>query len=398
MRIILFTGKGGVGKTSCSASTALRCAEMGHRTLVMSTDPAHSLADSLDTTLASEPREVRPGLYAMEVDPKAQIEKDIGYSMQFITEWMVSQGGINDILAQEMMAGEGLIGAASLGLIQEFHRKGEFDVLVLDTAPTGQTLQLLSMPDVMGIYAKKFLRRGRVLAKVGRPTVGLFTSAPIPEDEFFDEMERANERLQATRRLLSDPKTTTIRLVVNLEKMVIKETERAFTYLNLFNYPVESIVVNRALPPEVQDPYFRQWKETQQGYLEEVKSAFYPLPIRQVPMFNREVVGLDALSRMARAVYGEDDPSRVFYEGKPFEVTSRDGHHLLSLHIPFVQKKDLELLTAGDELVIRAGPYQRLFPLPYALLGLPLDGAEFKEEEKRLYVRFKKNAGGEKKR
>jgi len=378
MRVILYTGKGGVGKTSVAAATAVRCAQLGYRTLVISTDAAHSLGDSLDVDVDDHPVEVAPNLWAQEVNALHELESHWDRIHDYLTALFASQG-VDDIVAEELASPPGMEEVASLMWIKHHKRNDNFDVLVVDCAPTGETLQLLAFPDVARWYLNKIFPIERRVMKVARPMVQPFVSIPLPGDDIFGSVKDLLIDLEGMKKVLGDPKTCTVRLVLNLEKMVVKEAQRAFTYLSLYDYLTDLVVVNRVLPPEVTDSYFASWRATQQRYSEVVDTAFSPIPILRTKLFDHEVVGLDALAEMAESIFGDRDPAEIYYHSVPQRIQKKGDEYELLLHLPFVSKDDVELSVRDDELFITVGPYKREISLPKSLRGRATRGARLEE-------------------
>jgi arsenite-transporting ATPase len=390
MRVILYTGKGGVGKTSVAAATAVRCARLGYRTLVISTDAAHSLGDSLDVEVGDHPVEVTPNLWAQEVNALHELESHWDRIHDYLTALFASQG-VDDIVAEELASPPGMEEVASLMWIKHHKRNDNFDVLVVDCAPTGETLQLLAFPDVARWYLNKIFPIERRVMKVARPMVQPFVSIPLPSDDIFGSVKDLLLDLEGMKKVLGDPKTCTVRLVLNLEKMVVKEAQRAFTYLSLYDYLTDLVVVNRILPPEVQDSYFDNWRQAQQRYNEVVDTAFSPIPILRTKLFDHEVVGLDALAEMAESIFGDRDPAEIYYHSVPQRITKRGDDYELLLHLPFVSKDEVELSVRQDELFVTVGPYKREISLPKSLRGRVTRGARLEEGMLRITFGSAKN-------
>ena len=385
MRVLLYTGKGGVGKTSVSAATALRCAELGYRTLVMSTDPAHSLADSFAMPIKSEPTPLTENLWGLEIDPFREIEENWATVKDYLSTLFASQG-VDDIVAEELSILPGMDELFSLLKIRQFYEKEAYDVIVVDCAPTGATLRLLHFPDMIGWYMRRLFHvQRKVVGTIRRFTDEIF-SVPLPGDEVYDTVERLYKRVGDMKEVLADPKITSIRLVLNPEKMVIEETRRAYTYLNLFGFVCDAVIANKVLPEEVTDEYFAEWKASQQRYLEEVEASFGALPIFKVRLYEREVVGIDALRQMANDIYGYRDPTEQFAESKPMRIVKRGKDYWLELHLPFTEKGEIQLMRKGDELIIRVGTIKRHLVLPHILAKQEPKGARL--ENGILQVRF----------
>ena len=385
MRIILYTGKGGVGKTSVAAATATRCADLGHKTIVVSTDAAHSLADSFDLPLGPEPTQVGDNLWGQEIDVLYQMEKYWGNVQRYmatVLEWR----GLDNIIAEEMTVFPGMEEIASLLQIVHLHDETDYEVIIVDCAPTGATLQLLAMPDIARWYLEKIFPIEKKTIQLTRPVLRAVIDLPIPEDELFDAVEELILELDRMKTLLSDPRKSSVRLVLNPEKMVIKEAQRAFTYLNLYGYITDAVISNRLMPSQVQDSYFASWKEIHEKYSQMIEEAFSPLPILKVPLFDQEVVGLDMLRRMAESIYGERDPAEVFFVGQTHTVEKKDSLYLLSIPLPFVGKEDIQLTRSAEELIVHIGNKKRNIILPRALVPLDVLGA--RHEKDTLVVRF----------
>jgi arsenite-transporting ATPase len=379
MRIIVHTGKGGVGKTSISAATALRCAEMGLRTIVLSTDTAHSLGDSLDVEIGPEPIEIRQNLWAQEVDARYSMEKYWGNVQRYMVA-LFTQRGVQDIVAEEVTILPGLDEGAHLLWINKYVNEGNFDVLVVDAAPTAETLRLLSLPDVTRWWFERILTLTKGAAKILRPIAKPLMGTNLPDQQAFETVESLFKTLDKVRELLSDPAMSSLRLVVNPEKMVIKETQRTYTYLNLYGYATDAVICNRILPDTVTDPYFAQWKDLQKQNIELIKEAFGELPMLRAPMFDRDVSGLDALHRLGETLYGDRNPAEVMFKGTTHRIMTDDnGGYRLIVPLPFADKNDLDLYRSADELTLRVGPYRRNIVLPYALWNLEIGDAKFDE-------------------
>jgi arsenite/tail-anchored protein-transporting ATPase len=385
MRIILYTGKGGVGKTTVAAATAARCAALGHRTIVLSTDLAHSLADSFDRPLAPEPVEIAPNLWAQETDIYHNIRTYWGRVQEWIN-MLLAWRQIDELVADELSVLPGMDELANLLWINRHGESGQFDVVIVDCAPTGETLRLLSLPDVARWWMEKIFPLHRRAAQVVRPLGRALFDFPVPPDDVYDAVKDLFGQLDDLHGMLTDQALTSVRLVLNPEKMVVKEAQRTYTYLNLFGYATDLVVCNRVLPPEVTDRYFDAWKETQARHRQAVEEGFAPLPILDAPLFGHEIVGLDRLREMATALYGDRDPSELFFHGKGHYIEKQAGEYVLSLQLPFASKEQVSLLQADDELIVHVGGQKRNVILPRALVGLQPQGARF--EDGALRIRF----------
>ena len=386
MRIILYTGKGGVGKTTAAAATALRCSQLGHRTVVLSTDAAHSLADSFDMDLGAEPTEVAPNLWGQEVDVYYSIHKYWELLKKYLSS-IFSWQGISDALAEEMAVIPGMDEGASLLWVNQHYHSDEYDVVVVDCAPTAETLRILSIPDVGRWWFDRLFPIGKRATLMLGPVVKPFLdNMPMPDRQTLDAAEKLFDELGAIHELLTNPEISSMRLVLNPEKMVIKELQRTYTYLNLYGYATDAIICNRIMPQDLQGSYFDAWLGEQDKYLQLIDESFTPLPILKTPYFEREVVGLEMLQRVSDNLFGEEDPAQVYFKGQTHHIEEEDGNYALLIPMPFVEKKDISLVSNGDELTVQVGGVRRSFILPRALIGRETLGAEFEENE--LKIRF----------
>ena len=383
-RIIVYTGKGGVGKTSVAAATGLLAAERGYRTIVLSTDAAHSLADSFDTPLGPEPTLVGPNLWGQESDVSHNIAKYWGTIQSYVSS-VFQWRGLNEVMAEEMSVLPGMDELASLLWIAEHQDKGAYDVIVVDAAPTGETLRLLSLPEAGKWWIEKIYPIQRRIAHVTGPIVGRVLGMPMPSDAVYKAGEELFGRLEHVRDLLTDPELTSIRLVLTLEKMVIKEAQRAFTYFHLYGYPTDLVVCNRVIPDDA-GPYFEAWRQAQTRYWPEVQADFDPIPIRRAPFFEHEVVGMPMLRELGAALFEGEDPTAFYYRGQPYSVRREEGAFVLSLELPFTSKDEVRLHRNGDELTVQVGWWRRNLILPRVLVDLPTSGAGFDDHV--LKVRF----------
>jgi arsenite/tail-anchored protein-transporting ATPase len=373
-RTILYTGKGGVGKTSVAAATARRCAAAGLRTVVLSTDPAHSLSDSLEADLLGEPTPVGPSLFGQEVQAQEEMERN----WDGVQEWLgdlLAERGIDRISAEELTVPPGMDELFSLLWIKRHHEEGEFDCVIVDCAPTGETLRLLSFPDVVTWWLERILPSQRRLAPLARTLFDL----PLPGDAVFDDVERLARNLVAMNGILRDRSRTTVRLVTSPDRMVVKEAMRTFTYLNLYGYLTDAVVVNRMLPAEAADGYFAAWREVQREQMALVRSAFEPVPILSAPFFEREVLGPEMLDRLAAAVFDDADPAAVLHEDISQELATENGRATLRVAVPFAERDQLQLKKIGLEVVVRVGAQKRTIILPPALAGYAASGARFED-------------------
>ncbi|MBA2506773.1 MAG: ArsA family ATPase [Thermoleophilaceae bacterium] len=391
-RTILYTGKGGVGKTSVAAATARRCAAAGLRTIVMSTDPAHSLSDSLETELGSSPTPCGDLLWGQEVQAQEELERHWDAVAGWLGE-MLTERGVDPISAQELTVPPGLDELFSLLQIKAHHDSGDYDAIIVDCAPTGETLRLLSFPDVANWWLEKIFPWNRQLLAAARPFSGLI-DIPMPSEAVFDDIGRLVENLIDMNAILRDRSATSIRLVMNPDKMVIKEAMRTFTYLNLYGYLTDAVVVNRVFPEEVEGGYFAGWRATQAEHMELVRSAFAPVPILTAPYFDREVIGAEMLDRLGAEVFSDCDAAAVLHADLTQELVTENGSAVLRLPIPFAEKADIDLKKIGLELVVRVGTQKRTIILPAAMAAYRPRAAKF--EEGALQVVFDRDDDGPK--
>ncbi len=383
-RTVLYTGKGGVGKTSVAACTARRCAAAGLETLVISTDPAHSLSESLSADLGGEPVGVADHLWGQEV--KAQDEMERHWSG--VQEWLgevLQERGVDRISAEELTVPPGMDELFSLLRLQAHNESGRWDAIIVDCAPTGETLRLLSFPDVARWWIDKVFPLERQILAAARPIARSLLDISLPSQAVFADIERLSQNLIAMNEILRDRDRCTIRLVMNPDKMVIGEAMRTFTYLNLYGYLTDAVIVNRLFPAGVGD-YFAAWRRVQEEHLELVHSAFAPVPVLCAPYFEQEVVGAGMLDRLADALFSDLDPAAVLHEQITQQLEVDDHGALLKLALPFASKGDISLKQLGLELVVRVDGQKRTIMLPPALAAFRPTEATF--EDGALEVRF----------
>ena len=369
MRIIFFAGKGGVGKTSAAAATGIKAAERGNKTVIMSLDVAHSLSDifdmdkSLITKNRGQPTQVGDNLWIQELDIQEEIEKNWGDIHKYLST-LLNTTGLDEILAEELAILPGMEEISLLLHINRYARNNRFDVVLLDCAPTGESLRFISIPTTLEWYINKIFKLEKTIVKYARPMAKRFYDVPLPGKDYFNAIERLFERLKGVDALLTDPKITTVRLVTNPEKIVLKETQRAFMYFCLYKMSIDGIIMNRVLPDVVNEPYFRGWQERQKRYVREAEAYFQPVPLFPVDLFKGEILGFDSLKALGDQIYGERNPLDRFFTGKPYELTKIDGKYQLKMKLPFIEKQDVALHKIADELVIRVGGFKRHVMLP----------------------------------
>ncbi|MBA2764302.1 MAG: ArsA family ATPase [Thermoleophilaceae bacterium] len=386
-RTILYTGKGGVGKTSVAAATARRCARAGLRTIVLSTDPAHSLSDSLETELGSDPRQCADHLFAQEVQAQEEMERN----WEGVQDWMgrlLAERGVDRIAAEELTVPPGMDELFSLLQMKRHHEAAEYDVIVVDCAPTGETLRLLSFPDVASWWLEKMIPLERRMVAAARPLARTMLDIELPGEEVFDDIQRLVRNLGGMNGILRDKSRTSIRLVMNPDRMVIKESMRTFTYLNLYGYLTDAVVVNRVFPEAVAEGYFAGWRAVQQEQMELVESAFAPVPILTAPYFDQEVIGAEMLDRLGDELFADQNAEAVLYEQLSQELVSDNGSARLRLALPFATQGEITLKKIGLEVIVRVGGQKRTIILPPALTAYRPSAARF--EDGTLEVSFEK--------
>jgi arsenite/tail-anchored protein-transporting ATPase len=389
-RTILYTGKGGVGKTSVAAASARRCAAAGLRTVVLSTDPAHSLSDSLEAELDAEPTPCGDGLWGQEVLAQEEMERHWDAVQEWLGE-LLAERGVDAISAEELTVPPGMDELFSLLQIKRHHDQDAFDCVIVDCAPTGETLRLLSFPDVATWWLEKVFPWERRLVTAARPLArGLF-DVPLPSDAVFKDVEQLVRNLVAMNDILRDRSHTSIRLVMNPDRMVVKEAMRTFTYLNLYGYLTDAVIVNRVLPEAAGDGYFAEWRALQTEHMELVRSAFAPVPILTAPWLETEVVGPAMLDRLAGEVFGDGDPAEVLHTELSQELSGANGTATLRLALPFAERGDIELKKIGLEVIVRVGGQKRTIILPPTMAGYATAGARL--EGGALEVTFERRDG-----
>ncbi len=386
-RTILYTGKGGVGKTSVAAATALAIARSGLRTVVLSTDPAHSLSDSLEAELGPQPVAVADNLWAQEVQAEAELERN----WQAVQRWMstlLADRGVDQILAEELTVPPGMDEMFSLLQLKKHHAAGRFDVIIVDCAPTGETLRLLSFPEVARWWLDKVFPWERRLVSAARPFARTMLDLPLPGNDVLSEVQRLVSNLVDMSEILRDRQRASIRIVMNPERMVVREAQRTFTYLNLYGYLTDAVVVNRVFPDDVEGGYFSAWRDAQQRQLEFVEEAFAPVPVLRAPFFEQEVMGEEMLTRLGDEVFGERRAGELQYRDLSQELMMENGSAELRLRVPFVEKADIELKKIGLEMVVRVGTHKRNIILPSPMASYR--PREARLEEGLLRVRFER--------
>src|SRR5271168_2380590 len=376
MRILLFSGKGGVGKTSVAAATGVRLAEIGYKTLVMSVDPAHSLADSFDLEGAlfhgatADPKPLRDNLWIQEVNIQREIKRHWNEISAYITS-VLRTTGLSSVEAEEMAIFPGMEELSAMMYVNQYLQEKQFDVVILDCAPTAESLRFVSLPTTLEWYVKHIFTFQRSIMKVVRPIVNKLGPIEAPPDSYFGNIQSLFKKVQGIDVVLEDPAITSVRLVTNPEKMVLRETQRAFVYFCLHGLTVDEVIVNRILPDEITDPFFAEARTAQAGILREIEAYFAPIPVSRVPLFNREVLGYAGLHQLSDRLYGGTvDPALVTRTEKVYSFAVVDGHYEVRLRLPFVQKAEIGLFKKADELVVQVGTLRRHVGLPTTMASL----------------------------
>ena len=361
-RILLYTGKGGVGKTSIAASTACSVAKSGKKTLVISTDPAHSLGDAFGIEIGPKPKKMAENLYAQEVSVNEAINTHWNELKGYLTGLFQTEG-LDPISAEEIATLPGFDEASQLLYLRQYYEEKDFDAIVIDSAPTGESLKLLSFPEAMTWYMDKIFPMGRFAAKLVRPMWNTVSNITIPDDEVFKSVENLYEYLKRIRSILTDPKVSTIRLVMNPDKMSLSETKRAFTYLLLYGYPVDSVFVNKIYDDST-GAFFKGWRSNQGEIIKDVNDSFSDVKIFKVPMLKEEPIGIERLEEMSSLIYSDSNPLDTFSREKSIQFVKEHGKYFVRLKLPFADKKNLEVFNKGGELIIQIGNWKRVFYLP----------------------------------
>jgi arsenite/tail-anchored protein-transporting ATPase len=381
MRILLFSGKGGVGKTSLSAATGTRLAELGYRTLVMSVDPAHSLADAFDLEMGlfgsrtADPCQIADRLWIHEVNIQKEIKRHWQQIWSYLST-LLRTSGLNAVEAEEMAIFPGMEELSALLYVNEWYKQGRFDVVVLDCAPTGESLRFVAMPTTMKWYMQHIFPVQRGVLKAVRPIANRVAPFELPPDSYFASVKELFGRIEGIDHLLADPRVTSVRLVTNAEKMVVRETQRAFVYFSVHDMTVDQVLVNRVLPEAIGDPFFQEWHSTHTRFLKEIETYFAPVPVRRVPLFRHEVLGLERIRELAAELFGpNEDPAAVLRTERPYSFQKRNGHYEVRMQAPFAGRGEVELFKKGEELVIEIGTIRRHVGLPNSMADLAPAGA-----------------------
>jgi len=390
MRIIFLAGKGGVGKTSVAAATGIKTAEMGYKTVIMSLDIAHSLFDIFDLERdlldqnKGRPIKVNEKLWVQELDVQEEIAKNWGGIHKYIST-LLNTTGMDEVLAEEFAILPGMEEVSLLLYINKYVQQNDFDVIILDCAPTGESIRFISIPATLDWYMRKIFKIEKAIFKVAGPVAKMVYDVPLPNDDYFQAIDSLFKRLRGVEQILVDPEITSVRLVTNPEKIVIKETQRAFMYFSLYKMNIDGIIMNRILPGDIKDSYFDDWRKSQERYLKKAEEYFSPIPIFPVNLFKGEVLGYESLKSLADQIYQGKDPTERFYDGMPYDLIKEDGSYLLKINLPFVEKTNVELTRSSDELVVRVGSHKRHILLPRQVAASELVKARIEHDNLNIY-------------
>lgn len=384
MRIIIYTGKGGVGKTSVAAATGINLARSGVKTLVISTDLAHSLADSYEIPLGHTPAPVMENLWAEEINPQSELENRWSSLYRYLAD-LLKVMGIRDILAEELTMLPGMEELFSLLEVYNCAQTGEYGALILDCPPTASTLRILSFFDAMSWYMKRLFKLERRGIKFIRSFSDSVMGIPLPEDGLFAALEEMYRKMEATRAILADPAVTSIRLVLNPEQMVMNETQRAYMYMNLYGFNVDAAIVNRVLPGQAEGAFYARWQRRQQENLQMIRDTFPALEIYTLPMLDDELHGLASLGVIADQLYSGHNPLEVFRRSTPIEITKEDGEYHFTVYMPFLEKKKFDLYQKGILLIVTVGGFKRKLLLPQILSNKTVKRAQYRDQHLHLF-------------
>lgn len=387
MRIIFYTGKGGVGKTTIAAATGMKLAQLGYRTIVISLDVAHSLRDAFDSDAAAhtliqteKQMPVAENLWIQEINVQEAITEYWDEVYNYIRS-LLNRSGLETLVAEEIAVFPGMEEICALLYINQYVREKTYDVIILDCAPTGESLRFVSIPTTLEWYMNRIFKLERNLAKVAGPIIERVSNVPLPRDTYFQNIQDLFDKLEGIDGVLTDPTITTVRLVTNPEKIVIKETQRAFMYFCLYGLCIDAVIINRIFPEGVDTDYFELWKQTQQHYIQEASHYFSDVPIWKVNLFSDEIIGKAGLQKLADSLYIDIDPAERFSERRPYQFQERNGTYQLTMRLPFLTKKEIELTKHGDELIVTIGGFKRHVALPRSLANRRTTGAKLSGEQ-----------------
>ena len=391
MRIILYTGKGGVGKTTIAAATGIKLAELGYKTIVISLDVAHSLRDAFDNheklvhQRAEKQIHIRDNLWIQEINVQEAIV-EYWHDVYSYIRSLLNRSGLDSLVAEEIAVFPGMEEICALLYINQYVREKSYDVIILDCAPTGESLRFVSIPTTLEWYMSHIFKLERNLARVAGPVIERVSSVPIPRDNYFQNIQDLFDKLEGIDGVLTDPKITTVRLVTNPEKIVIKETQRAFMYFCLYGLCIDAVIINRIFPDGVDSAYFEAWQRSQQHYIEEAMDYFSDVPIWKVNLFTEEIVGEQGLHRLADTLYSGINPADRFSEERPYQFQKMTDAYQLSMRLPFLSKEEIGLTKHGDELIVTVGSFKQHIALPRTLANKKTTGAKLTGDQ--LVIQF----------
>jgi arsenite-transporting ATPase len=392
MRVILFAGKGGVGKTTLAAATAVKVAKSGYSTLVMSLDPAHSLSDAfalkhgLMDRKKGESIEITKNLYIQELDIQEELEKYWREIYRYLTI-LLNTTGFEEVLAEELAILPGMEEVSSLLYLNHYYQHKAYDVVILDCAPTGEAIRFISIPTALEWYMTKVFHLERKMVRYVRPFSKRISDIPLPEESYFDTIENLFQHLQGVGSFLTNPEITTVRLVTNPERMVLRETQRAYLYFNLYQICTDAVIINRVIPNDINEPFLSSQRQWQEKYINLAHDFFSPIPIFTVSLFPNEVIGYEKLSQLADTVYAEKPALSIFYQQRPYEFLREGNKYLLHLYLPFISKDEIELTKSGNELIVRIGGFKKHILLPRSFALSHPEGAKI--SGRTLIITFK---------
>lgn len=382
-RIYIFTGKGGVGKSSVAAAHALRSAEEGKKTLLISTDMAHNLGDIFGRKLGKTEENILPNLDIYEIDPEYVMQEDFKEFVDYIRKTLSMAGDMD-----EMGMMPGMEELFSLLKISEIYETGTYDRMIVDCAPTGETLSMLKFPELLAWYMEKLFPIGKVGVRLLAPFSKKMFSVEMPNKKAMNDIEKVFLKLMELQELLKNRKITSVRIVTTPEKMVVEETKRNYMYMNLYNFNVDGLYINRILPQDIDNNFFDRWVEIQKEYIQCLKDSFAALPIYEIPWYDEELKGEENIKRIVDDVLAKSDVFKVRHITEREVFTQIDDGYLLEVNIPGADKTDIDLYQATTDIVIKTGNFKRNIPLPNALRTYVVSGAKF--EEGRLCISFEK--------
>lgn len=385
MRINIYTGKGGVGKTTAAAATALKLSESGKKVLIMSTDQAHSLGDAFDKKIGGEITKIQENLDALEIDTLSENEKSWGHLKSYLKEMLTIKGN-GGIEVEELLVFPGLEELFAMFKILDIYEQKSWDVLIVDCAPTGETLSLLKYPEMLSGFMEKILPFKRKSAKIAGPAIEKITKIPMPADNVFDDIEYVMDKMQRLQALLSDKDTLSIRLVTTPEKIVIQETRRTFTCLYLFGYNVDAVIINRIYPARAMEGYFSKWIERQEEGLREIRESFSEIPRFYLELQTQEARSVPQLLALGRQLFRDTDPSAILFKKEIFHLQKEPGCLTIKIFLPFADKGDLDLKQSEEELILSVRNETRRFPLPLECRHQPILSAQYNEDY--LVIKF----------